>query len=148
MTRLILLLLSLTLASARAGLGDTESQCLDQFGPSANQTDGSGVGEKLVFYEKGGVGIGVEFWKGRASCLFYKKTIRSEGLSDEEIEAFLKESADDSFWEGAHIIGEGRRWARKDGKAVAHYNAQQKLLIIMTDAFAIERMKNRTPSDQ
>lgn len=140
--------IAFTPALALAGLGETESQCLERFGPSVKESAGSGVGEKLVFYEKGGVGIGVEYWKSRASCLFYKKTIRGEGLTDAEIEAFLKESADDSYWEGAHIIGQGRRWARKDGKAVAHYNAQQKLLIIMTDAFALQRMKNKPPSGQ
>ncbi len=141
----LLLILALTPTLALAGLGDTESQCLEKFGSSVKQTAGSGVGEKLVFYERGGVGIGVEFWNSRASCLFYKKTVRNDGLSDAEIEAFLAESREDSYWEGAHMIGEGRRWARKDGKAVAHYNAQQKLLMIMTDAFAIQRMRNKPP---
>lgn len=128
------------------GLGDSESQCLEKYGPSVNQTAGSGIGDKLVYYEKGGVGIGVEYWKGQASCLFYKKTVRSETLSDKEIETFLAESNDGSHWEGSQVIGQGRRWARKDGRAVAHYIAQQGLLIVMSDAFAIERMKNRPPS--
>ena len=133
---------------ALAGLGDTESQCLDKLGPSVNQTAGSGIGEKLVFYEKGGFGIGVEYWKGKAACLFYKKTLRSEKPTDEEIRDFLAESESGSYWEGSSVIGEGKRWARKDGKALAHYNSQQGLLIIMTDEFALERMKKKEASGQ
>lgn len=148
MIKILCTIFMLASVSALAGLGDTEEKCRERYGPSVSESTGSGVGEKLVFYEKGGVGIGVEFWKSRASCLFYKKTVRSGGLSDAEIEAFLAESSDGSHWEGAHIIGEGRRWARKDGRAVAHYNAQQKLLIVMTDAFAIQRMKSKPPSGQ
>lgn len=139
-------LLMVAAGSAWGGLGDTESQFLEKYGPSVNQTAGSGIGEKLVFYEKGGVGIGVEYWKSRAGCLFYKKTVRSETLSDAEIEAFLAESNAGSSWEGSQVIGQGRRWARRDGKAVAHYIAPQGLLIVMTDAFAIERMKKKAPS--
>lgn len=130
-------------ALAYAKLGDTESQCLEQYGASVNQTSGSGVGEKLVFYEKGGMGVGVEYWKGKAACLFFKKTLRTEALSDAEIEALLKENGDGSYWETANIIGEGRRWARKDGKALANYIPNQGLLIVMTDAFALQRMRNK-----
>jgi hypothetical protein len=148
MIKILCAILLLASVPALAGLGDTEAKYLEIYGSSVNQTAGSGIGEKLLFYEKGGVGVGVEYWKGRASCLFYKKTIRSATLTDAEIEAFLAESSGGSYWEGAHIIGEGKRWARKDGKAVAHYLAPQGLLIVMTDAFAIERMKNKPQSGQ
>lgn len=147
MKNLIALLCCLPVV-ALAGLGETESQCLEKLGPSVSQTSGSGVGDKLLFYEKGGVGIGVEYWKGKAACLFYKKTIRSEKLTDEEIEAFLAESSDGSYWEGGSVIGEGKRFARKDGKALAHYIAPQGLLIVMTDTFALERMKKKGESGQ
>lgn len=133
---------------AFAGLGDTEAQCLEKLGSSVKETGGSGVGDKLHYYEKGGFGIGVEYWKGKAACLFYKKTISAEKLTDAEIEAFLAESGDGSYWEGAHVIGEGRRWARADGKALAHYIAPQGLLIVMTDSFALERMKRKGTSGQ
>jgi hypothetical protein len=128
---------------ALAGLGDSEAKCVEKLGPSVKETGGSGVGEKLLYYEKGGMGIGVEYWKGKAACFFYKKTIRSEKLTDAEIEAFLAESSEGSYWEGAHVIGEGTRWARNDGKALAHYIAPQGLLIVMTDSFALERMKKK-----
>lgn len=133
----------LAVGSAWAGLGDSESQCLEKYGSSVKETAGSGVGEKLLYYEKGGVGIGVEYWKGRAACMFYKKTIRTDALTPDEIEAFLKENDGGSYWEGAHVIGEGKRWARKDGAAVAHYIAAQGLLVVMTDTFALERMRRK-----
>ena len=128
---------------ARGALGDSEPQSLEKYGPSVKETSGSGVGEKLLYYEKGGVGIGAEYWKGKAGCMFYKRTVRGEALSNEEIEEFLKENAGGSFWEGAHVIGEGKRWARKDGAAVAHYIAAQGLLVVMTDTFALERMRKK-----
>jgi hypothetical protein len=145
---LVLLALLIAPLSARAALGDTEAQCLEKYGHSLNETKGSGVGEKLVFYEKGGFGIGIEYWKGRASCLFFKKTIRTDKISDEEIEAILKENGAGSFWEFSHVIGEGKRWARKDGGAIANYDARQGLLILMTDAFALQRMKNKPASGE
>jgi hypothetical protein len=146
--KILPVLLCVLPALALAGLGDSESMCLEKFGPSVKEMPASGVGDKLLFYEKGGVGIGVEYWNGRAACLFYKKTIRSEKLTDEEIDALLKESTDGSFWERASVIGEGKRWARKDGKAVAHYLAPQGLLIVMTDTFALERMRQKAASGQ
>ena len=142
--KILLALLCTLPAVALAGLGDSESQCLEKFGPSVKESPSSGVGDKLLYYEKGGVGIGVEYWKGRAACLFYKKTLRDAKLTDAEIEAFLEESRDGSFWEGSHVIGEGKRWGRNDGKALAHYLAPQGLLIVMTDTFALERMKRKT----
>jgi hypothetical protein len=148
MKTLFVLILGLLPAVALAGLGDPEVRILEKFGPSVKETESSGVGERLLFYEKGGVGIGVEYWKGKAACLFYKKTIRSEKFTDAEIEALLEESRGNSFWENAHVIGEGKRWARKDGGAVAHYIPSQDLLIIMTDAFALERMKRKAASGQ
>jgi hypothetical protein len=144
----LLALLCLLPAAVLAGLGDTESQCLEKFGPSVKESPSSGVGDKLLYYEKGGVGIGVEYWNGRAACLFYKKTIPNAKLTEDEIEAFLEESRDGSFWEGSRVIGEGMRWGRNDGKALAHYLAPQGLLIVMTDSFALERMKRKASSGQ
>jgi hypothetical protein len=144
----LLLALLAAPALARAALGDTEAQCLEKYGHSLNETAGSGIGEKLVFYEQGGFGIGVEYWKGRAACLFFKKTLRTEKISDDEIEKLLKENSGGSPWDFSHVIGEGKRWARKDGRAIANYDARQGLLIIMTDEFAIQRMKNKPASGQ
>jgi hypothetical protein len=129
--------------SAFGALGDTESQCLEKYGLSVKQTAGSGVGDKLLYYDKAGVGIGAEFWNGRAACMFYKKTLSGAAFSDAEIDALLKENKEDSYWERASVIGEGRKWVRKDGRAVANYLGQQHLLIVMTDSFALQRMRNK-----
>ena len=144
----LLLVLLVTPVVAFANLGDNESQCGARYGGPIKTEKGSGVGDKMLFFEKGGLGIGAEFWKGEVACMFYKKTIRTEIMSEPEIEALLEANRADSYWESANIIGEGRRWARKDSKAIAHFIAKQNLLIIMTDTFALQRMKNKAAAGQ
>ncbi len=144
----LVFLLALPLCG-RAALGDSESESAEKFGPSIRQTASSGVGDKMLFYEKGGLGIGVEYWNGRAACMFFKKTLRSEKFTDAEIEAILDDNRDGSYWEVvSRVVGEGRKWARKDGGAVADYLIPQGLLIVMTDSFALQRMKNKAAAGE
>ncbi len=104
---------------AQARLGETPKEAEARYDKPIGLFTPKKPSETGALYEKAGIYIEVEFMKGRASHLTFKKKDGSE-LSWDEMEALLAASAGNSKWIFCTTDGPDRRcWKREDSTASA-----------------------------
>jgi hypothetical protein len=146
--QLVLLLCVLT-SSARARLGETVEQCTERYGPLIEkrqpllpQSD-----SETAVYSKSGVTIIVEFHKGTA----WHITFRKPGLQNEEVEALLKANATKGNWSTPLLYGERDYRLSGDRNRIAVFSSAEKnmtQLEIMLREYSDQRRANYVSSLQ
>jgi hypothetical protein len=115
MKPIFLLLVSAVLSiPAYARLGETEAECIRRYGDPIGRKDSS----KLVIFSKNGLLITVQFHKGRADYISYRKHREYPDpywFSETEISTLLKANGRGQKWEMTQSPREnGNHWVTED----------------------------------
>ena len=135
-----ILTLVITVASARANLGESEAKINAAYGKRLEMPRIAGNQSHL--YERGEFIYNVIFRDGVSVFEMYARANQAE-LSSKEIAAFLKANAAGATWIPANEKPAGREWKRSDHKAkAAYFRLGGRPTLTVMEATGFKKLKN------
>ena len=125
-----------------ARIGETPQECAARYGQPIKTLQ-----EDMLLYQKGGLGVIVTFYKGKADAIAYRKIAenalgKGDKISDNEIEFLLKSNSGDTPWKKRSVISVNREWESENSNLLATYIMFENLLMVATqDYLAREKAK-------
>lgn len=138
----ILALACAAAATSSARLGETESQCETRYGKPVSMGKADESGLKHSTYQSGGFEITVDFLKGVAEKMYFRK--RPVDPTEEEMNILLEANAQGHKWQQTERGDAVTRWRRDDG-AEAWFSPFSAALGIQTKAYTDFEAKKKNP---
>ena len=120
-TIFLCLILCLAASPAWAKLGDTEAQCVAQYGPilATNTMNANGLAMRVLIFRKDGVRFTVALMHNKEVGLTIKKEDHSE-FTDKEIQLFLDSDSTNQEWTKSNELTINWVWVRGDGSGCSY----------------------------
>ena len=125
---------TITTSTLLARIGETEQECTARYGEPFEK-----LPNNSVLYRKSDLGLVITFFNGKADSIAYRKIVKGQQLSENEVEILLNSNSGGVPWKKHAGAPVNREWLTENGELVATYVTHERLLMVVTKDYLARR---------